>query len=336
MRDENKSAGIGGGAASTYEGDGSSDRSLLAAIARRDAETVLRLLEMGIRPRSANRTGAAGHLEAAARENASVDILALLLPRCDPRAVNELGQNALMVAAECGADSCVRLLLPLCDPQAVDHAGRDALMLAAEGGSARCVELLLPVSNPRALSHWGRSALSVAAAFGHSACVDLLLPVSEPGLADRDGRTALMLALWSESLGCVQLLLPASSAAHRDKDGATPLHFAANRGRMDFIALLAPISDADAADDRGFTPLMEAAARGGSLGRRAIETLIEKSDLELRNADGLCADELSGATEEVRGLIRRERQRRAAAAERAGLSQALGDAPSTARGPRSL
>jgi ankyrin repeat protein len=335
MREKNNAAQIGG-AASTYEGDASLDRGLLAAIARRDVETVRRLLEMGIRPRAASRTGAVGHLETAARESASAEILALLLPRCDLRSANELGQNALMVAAECGAEACVRLLLPLCDPLAADHAGRDALMLAAEGGSARCVELLLPVSNPRAVSHWGRDALCVAAAFGHPGCVAQLLPASDPGRADRDGRTALMLALWSESLECVQLLSPASDAAHRDKDGATPLHFAANRGRVDFVRLLLTGSDANAADDRGFTPLMEAAARGGSLSRIAVEALAEKSDLELRSADGLRADELPGATEEVRGLIRRERQRRAAEAERAGLSQALGDAPSTARGPRSL
>ena len=130
-------------------------------------------------------------LWAAAEGGHAIELEALLRePGCDALTRNNRGWTALMWAAYCGHESCVRLLLPVSDASSTDENGLTALMRAAHEGHEACVGRLRTVSDALARDNDGATALMRASFYGHEACMKLLLPVSNARAKDRSGLTA--------------------------------------------------------------------------------------------------------------------------------------------------
>ena len=98
-------------------------------------------------------------LREVAKVGSEVELKALLDdPGCDTWSKDRGGMTALMWAANCGQDACVRLLLPLSDARAKSDGGHTALIHAACRGSEECVRLLLPKSDVLATNVDGKTA----------------------------------------------------------------------------------------------------------------------------------------------------------------------------------
>lgn len=110
----------------------------------------------------------------------------LLLPHSDSVALasmrdpeDGLGPLSLAACADRSGE-CARLLLPFCDPLAVEKRGRTALANAAATGCVEAIRHLLPVSDANRLDTQGYSALGLALKNGEFEAAAELLPWSDP------------------------------------------------------------------------------------------------------------------------------------------------------------
>jgi ankyrin repeat protein len=226
---------------------------------------------------SVSPAGAKTSLLCDAVEQERLDVVELLLPRCDARAATRHGRtplhlaianrdanlarkllplsdarqrdfferDALMIAIDRGLEELVPDLLRVCDALVVDKKRLTPLMLAAALGEIASARLLLPRSDLEARDEHGRRALDLAAESGHAALVALLAPVSRPNVRDNEGRDALMRAALS-NLACVDLLLPFFNPKNLNDGGWSALAIAASGGRVAIVKRLLPLSDAGA------------------------------------------------------------------------------------------
>ncbi|PRZ56496.1 ankyrin repeat protein [Paraburkholderia fungorum] len=143
---------------------------LIEAVLARDPGAVAYLLANGEDPNELDARGnnalvAAIILRRGYGRAALLQIVDLLLPATNVKAVDPRGRTVLMAAADGDPESLARLL-PLVDAKAQDADGQTALMRAAAARSAECVKRLLPVSDPDALDSSARTALDWAIANG--------------------------------------------------------------------------------------------------------------------------------------------------------------------------
>ena len=130
-------------------------------------------------------------LREAAMVGSEAELKALLNnPECDTSSKDESGMTALMWAANCGQDACVRFLLPLSDASSQTKNGMTALMNASCYGYEACVGILLPAGSTWTKDKDGWTALMWAAYYGYEACVRLLMPASDPCAKTAGGLTA--------------------------------------------------------------------------------------------------------------------------------------------------
>lgn len=169
------------------------------------------------------------------------------------------------------------------DPKAPDQHGTTALIVAAAHGFLEGVGLLLGLGDPLFVDEEGETALMMAAMNGHAHCLDALLPASDPAQRDLDGRTALMLAARAGHPECVAKLLAfpaaAACAGAADKKGADALTLAVRCGRLDSVALLLPFCDPKAAGAGAADPLELARQLGLEDIALAIGSHIEASEI---------------------------------------------------------
>ena len=190
----------------------SGEEQLRVAVILDNVDLVKSLLASGVDAKAINNVGESALMLAAYYGNPK--LVELLLPKSDAKATNNIGETALMWAAGSGNAKSVELLLPKSDPKATDNSGWSALMIAARIGNAKSVELLLPKSDPKATEKWnGYSALMGAVAYENDKSVELLLPFSDVKATNSQGRTALDLAKFLGYNKIVRLLQQHSSAA---------------------------------------------------------------------------------------------------------------------------
>lgn len=122
--------------------------------------------------------------------------------------ITVFGKTALMFAAECGYEDCVRLLADTKEAGMQRKDGYTALMLAVSNNHAGCVDILCEqkaeVSKRNAS---GLNALILAAVENHHQGITQALVHAERGMRDCCGRTALMCAAFDGNHLCVKNLL---------------------------------------------------------------------------------------------------------------------------------
>lgn len=177
--------------------------------------------------------------------------LRLLLPFCDPTALDDNGFSALHWAAMSGP-SCIKALLRHCDPHQRTLHGCAPLHLAAMESNARSIEALLPASDPLALTP-STAVKSLPCALAFKMLGTGTLSIHAPF-----GSNALHIAAGEASAECVRLLTPIIDPNARSASGDTAAHRAIQRG----------VSDADMA------PMLEALIRAGA-------------DMSLKGASGM-------------------------------------------------
>jgi len=202
---------------------------------------------------------------------ASEDVIRYLLDRgADLRTVNELGFDAVSVAATAGAAGNLRVLL-------------DAGATASRGAKGR------------------RIADRPGTIFDEAA--------NERIRKRAEGITPLINAARTGCQPCVRLLLEhGADAAARTDAGLTALHHAAFKGALPMVKLLLDSgAPASAADDRGFTPLMMA-ANSRSKDPEVVRLLLERgADTQAKDNQGRTAADWAqiGGSREIIGMFSR-------------------------------
>jgi ankyrin repeat protein len=172
--------------------------------------------------------------------------------------VNALAQSTtplLIAAGTPHAEALVRYLLDKgADLAAVNQLGADAVMVAALDRAAGNLKILLEASAGGAHQAKERHISARPGTIFDEAATERIRKRAE-------GVTALMNAARSGCDGCVRLLLDhAADAKARTDAGLTALHSAAFKGDLSMVkALLEAGAPVNVADDRGLTPLIMAA-----------------------------------------------------------------------------
>ena len=213
-------------------------------------------------------TSAPDALLEAARVGDRQSILNLLAanPPANPKARDARGNTPLMLAAASGHVDCVNVLIKPCGLRWVNDMGMDALMVAANAGQAQCVAALMGdgmterVSSKQSGSH---TALTLAATRGYTRLVELLIPLSNPDHQNTNRRTALILASKGGHLDCVKLLAPITNRRTTDEFGNTAFLSAIASNHTDCVSHLMQFEDLNLIGDFGWNPLMFAIWSGG-------------------------------------------------------------------------
>jgi uncharacterized protein len=125
------------------------------------------------------------------------------------------------------------------DPKARNDSGATALMLAAASGSSDTVKALIPLSDVNMQSNAGDTALLFAALFGEEDMVRALLESgANPRAVGELGRNALQWSIWRRQADTVALLAPKSDLDHLDDSGETAERMAEEEGVEAMIACL--------------------------------------------------------------------------------------------------
>jgi ankyrin repeat protein len=226
-----KVANVGGGEgkADFHNESGDDKEALPLAAADGDEEKVKRLLQNGAIPTNSvvDKWTVLHHMT----WRGYYGIVKELIEKgADKTFRDELGQQALHLAAERGNPDTVGLLINGVDLNVRCNDKQTVLHRAAWGGSDVVVELLLkegyPTCNLNALVKDGKTALHIAAEKGHTSVVRLLLGhKASINAKDNDGRTALYWAVSGRHDAVVELLLLIEDVNVNlgRNDGATPL-----------------------------------------------------------------------------------------------------------------
>ncbi len=189
--------------------------------------------------------------------------------RAKIQARNELGQNALHLAADQASGAMVEILLANGgDVDVVDNQGLTSLHLGARRGDVEIVRALARDSKGSPNREGNR-------------------PASEAAIHGRSG--------------AFELLFEAESARELNVYGQSLLHLAAHGGDLDILqTLLDHVPQVDPIDHDGWTPLAFA-ARNGQIA--AVEFLLQRgASIEHRNLEGTSVLHLAGASRDPRLL----------------------------------
>eukprot|EP00946_MAST-07B_sp_MAST-7B-sp1_P000909 g909.t1 len=196
------------------------------------------------------------------------------------RAVDEDGNNALMLASRAGSVRVVRICLTKgFDPTTKNTSDKQtALHLAASSGGDRteiASMLIRAGADVAAVDSLGRSVVHVAATSGNEGILKLLCDrgvpleitdsVAEVDATDLGGNTPLHLACAGGHAATVRTLLQfAADTSIANRSGDTAAHFAASMGREDCIHLLLDYNMdlAHARNMAGSTPMQAARSTG--------------------------------------------------------------------------
>jgi ankyrin repeat protein len=165
------------------------------------------------------------------------------------------GATPLLIAAGTpNAEAVVRYLLEKgADWTAVNQLGHDAVMVAALNGTAGNLKILLEANAGGVHQMKGRQIAARPGTIFDEAATERIRKRAE-------GVTALMNAARAGCGDCVHLLLERGADARaRTNAGFSALHFAAFKGDLSMVkALLEAGAPVNVADDRGLTPLIMA------------------------------------------------------------------------------
>ena len=184
--------------------------ALMRAASSGRADLVQILLKAGADPFLADKMGRTALMEAAA--NAAFECVQILLPLSDPNAVNENGENALMIACyeaqeEGGAQTVAALLDATANLDAGDAKGETALIKAVRGRSNPAVyRQLFGRVDPDVLDQSGFTALMWAVFFSVQRATRDLATVSDLSKPGPKGRTAFDLAVRHKAWEAADLL----------------------------------------------------------------------------------------------------------------------------------
>jgi ankyrin repeat protein len=216
-----------------------------------------------------------------------------------------VGATPLLIAASLpNAEEVVRYLIQKgANIKAVNGLGQDAVMTAAAEGAAGTLKILLEAgasgsSGVRNLSLPKTSRMAV------------LDQATQEQLKKRvEGVTALMSAARVDCEACMRLLLEHGADAKAKTDaGLTALHYAAYKGNLALVKLFLDAGvPVNAADDRGFTPLMMA-ANSKNKNPEVVRLLLDRgADIEAKDERGRTAADWAriGARQEIVNLVPR-------------------------------
>eukprot|EP00906_Rhabdomonas_costata_P034206 RCo048159 len=203
----------------------------------------------------------------------------------DLRMCNEVGQNAVSVAAENGHLEMLKFLRKSgVSGSALDHHGQSSAHWAAHNGHTAILQYLkekyadLDLLSLKSKAGW--TPLHCAAVQGHLDIVRLLVEEwdVDPGILTATGRSSLSLAAEAGHLRTVEVLyelwLPPDKGRDVDEDGCTPLHYAARMNHTAVVQLLCKQGfSVDDRDKWGNTAL-HLASRWGCV--KAVEALLKK------------------------------------------------------------
>jgi ankyrin repeat protein len=213
------------------------------------------------------------------------------------------GTTPLLIAAGTPhAEAVVRYLLEKgADWRAVNQLGADAVMVAALDGAAGNLKILLEANAGGAHQAKERHISARPGTIFDEAATERIRKRAE-------GVTALMSAARGGCSACVRLLLEnGADAKVRTNAGLTALHFAAFKGDLAMVkALLEAGAPVNVADDRGLTPLIMA-ANSRSKDPDVVRLLLEHgADLQLKDSLGRTASDWAqiGGRQEIIRLLR--------------------------------
>ena len=156
---------------------------------------------------------------------------------CITAVTNNLGENALMLAARSGVEAAVRAALAAgwCELEARNNDGDTAILLASYEGNVECMRLLAEAGCNTAVigGSTGVNALMCAAQSGVAAAV---LTALAAGWCELDARTklgitAFLCACYTGNVECMQLLAEAGcNTAVITNAGVNALMYAAESG----------------------------------------------------------------------------------------------------------
>jgi len=197
---------------------------------------------------------------------------ALLKAGADPFITNEVGWNALNIAASYGYHDVIPLFAAHKQLlNAKDKYGSTPLMLAARGHLKACEALLKAGADPSITDNEGKNALAYATQSpkGYDdKIIKLLAPfcIDPKSLEERNaiGNTPLLDAAQTGDAGfCKALLSAGANPNATDKYSNNSLHIAAGYGKHDVIPIFAVYKQLlNAKNKQGHTPLMEATLEG--------------------------------------------------------------------------
>jgi ankyrin repeat protein len=209
------------------------------------------------------------------------------------------GVTPLLIAASLpGAEEVVRYLIQKGgDLKAVNGLGQDAVMTAAGEGEIGTLKILLEAG---ASGSSGVKNLSLP----KTSRIDALDQATRERLKKRvEGVTALMSAARVDCEACVRLLLEHGADPKAKTDaGFTALHYAAYKGDLALVKLFLDAGvPVNATDDRGFTPLMMA-ANSKNKNPEVVRLLLDRgADAEAKDSLGRTAADWArmGAREQI-------------------------------------
>ncbi|CAM9103917.1 unnamed protein product [Ectocarpus sp. 13 AM-2016] len=237
----------------------------------------------------------------------------LLDAGANPDAVDADGNTPLLTAAKTGAAVLCQILLARgADPRARNNSGSNALLLAVDGDNpaenSACVQVLLDAgSDPHETGPDGTVALHVSAEKGRTEVLwSLLQHGAHVDVADVSGLTPLAYAVSNDHADATGFLCDYGADLDlADAAGRTALHVASKDGMVNALGeLLGRSVNVDAKDARGETALHYAAYSGKVEAVRALlETGADPSLQNLRGDNAAHIASRAGYIEVVRALV---------------------------------
>jgi len=221
-----------------------------------------------------------------------------LLPFFSAADRDQQGMTVLLAAAESRWANSVQTLKLLvsagCDPRATDNAGRTALMLATNAGKLDSFKFFLPLSDALAADHEGHTALMAAVTMTFRDtphyqsgvrldCLRALLPVSDANAVNAKGQTALGIAMATlqeherDKAEVLALLSRSMDASQKNANGKTPFEEATDTQSWPVVDALA----ATATDGEFERLLLALVDQIGPSARARAESLLLKHTVAL-------------------------------------------------------
>ena len=231
-----------------------------------------------------------------ASQNNHITIIHVMLDEADadPHLQNQIGSNALMIAAFAGCLEAVELFITKgvdCTHQRED--GVTAFMLACQKGHIEIAELLLNHQvNPNVTNKEGTNAFILACNSGHTPVVKLLLNKEvNPNVSNLNGWNALMCASANGHTQIVELLLTVVvvDINTRNNNSWNAFMLACEKGHHAVVELLLTNKrqhiELNTQNKNGMNAFMFACKNGHN---KVVELLLqEKVNLKLLNNNGL-------------------------------------------------
>ncbi|KAK3745897.1 hypothetical protein QZH41_017874 [Actinostola sp. cb2023] len=177
-------------------------------------------------------------------------------------------------AVSCGNERELRYLIDAgADINVIDNVGDTALMLAAENGKEEVARVLIDAgADINVTNNYGDTALMLAAENGKEEVIALIDAGADVNVTNNDGYTALMLAAEKGKDEVVRALMKAGADINvTNKYGYTALMIAAGNGKKEVArALIDGGADVNVANNDGDTALILTAENGKEEVARAL------------------------------------------------------------------